>query len=376
MSAPIVNLNLFAMTEEQLVASMIAAIQTQLPMWTPVEGNTEVVLTEAAAVQVGVTLYTLNRLGRSVLDNLVALFGLTRNPATASTGTVTVTIAGATVGTRVLPAGSRFRIYFADGTSTDLLSLADVSGLPPTMTFAVPVVADVPGAFPNSIPAGSSATLVDTVSWVDSAVTTGTFLGGSNTEADAQFYPRALGYFAAQNRTLVTVPQFAAAALQTPGVGRSQVFNNWDNSGAAVGSVLGSLTVAIATLTGTACASNAKALVLSNLLGSAIAGLNIVIADPVLKPYVVTGTVNVAVGYGSATVLAAVVAALRTYLSPATYGWGQPIWANQLVVIAGEVPGVARVGSMDATVGGVASGSYVPGPTDMPSTITVNVTAI
>jgi uncharacterized phage protein gp47/JayE len=377
-TAPLINLTLFDVDEQTLVDNAKAAIQTQIPTWQPIEGNTEVVLIEASALLVATTMFTINQLGRSVLDNLVALQGVTRLPPAQAVGTVQVTCIASNIGTVTLPTGSTFRIYNVDGSSVDLVTTAAATVTPlddSAVTFPAQVIAPA-GVYPNLIPAGTDAVLVDVLTWVDSAVT-GVLTGGADTEGDDAFYLRAATWFATQNRTLVLPAHFAAAALNVSGVGRSVAVDRWDGLVlAAIGTVAGHVTVVVATPTGGACSAPVKAEVTAELTAGATAGLNITVQDPRLLAFVAAVTVKVAAGFPPADVAAAVTRAVQALLDPATRGFGQPLYLNQLIVAAGEVAGVELVVSATGTVGGIAAASYTPGPFDLPAASpTVTVTA-
>jgi uncharacterized phage protein gp47/JayE len=374
---PIVDLQLFDVDEQTLVDNAIAAIQTLVPTFQPVEGNTEVVLVEASALLVATTMYTINQLGQSVLDNLVALQGVTRLPGAQAAGSVTVAMTATTVGAQILPAGSTFRVYNLDGSSVDLTSVADTPHDPTvSLTFPVQVQAAVQGTYPNLIPVGTPAVLVDVLTWVDSA-TTGALTGGADPETDDAFYLRAAVWFATQNHTLVLPVHFASAALNVAGVGRSVCINLWDGTGAAAGTVAGHVTVVVATATGTACTPQVKSNVLATLTANSTTGLTSHVIDPTFKHFAVTCTISVVAGQPPADVITQVVRALSAALDPAVRQFGQPLYVNQLIVIAGEVNGVYRVVTLTATVNGVDSASYVPSAVDLPDgPATVNVTAV
>ncbi len=377
MSSPIVNLTLFDQDEQVTVDNSVAAIETLIPGIQLIEGNTEMVLIEAAALQIGLTQYTINQLGQSVLDNIIALWGLPRLTAVAAEGTITVTIAASTIGVQTLPAGSIFRVYNSDGSSLDLVTTQDVTHNPTdSLTFAAPVDVSTVGSYPNTLVSGTPCTLVNVLTWVDGAVI-GSLTGGTDPETDAEFYPRAALFFQNQQQTLVLTPQFATAALDVDGVGRAFAITAWDGSGSTPGTVGGHVSVVVATASGAACSTDTKTAVLNTLTGQAIAGLTINVLDPVLKAFVVAVAVAVLPGFVADDVLANVTRAIQTFLDPSTWVFGAPLYINQLIVVAGEVPGVARVGTVTGTVGGTNITSYTPGPLDLPNgTAAVTATAI
>jgi hypothetical protein len=110
-----------------------------------------------------------------------------------------------------------------------------------------------------------------------------------------------------------------------------------------------------------------KAEVTAELTAAAVAGLVVTVTDPTFKAFVATVQIAVAAGFSPDDVGSQVTRAVQALLDPATRGFGAPVYVNQLIVVAGEVPGVDRVVSAAATIGGVAAASYVPAALDLPA---------
>ena len=228
-----VDLTLHNVTETQLVDAMISDMQITVPEWEPQEGAVEITLMEAAALTMGQFIFALNQLPRVVLDGLVTLHGLTRNEAVSAIGQVQVTLASTTIGTRELPEGARFRVETDGGVSIDLVTVEPVSMNPTdSLVATVNVMAVEPGSLPNGIPAGTTALMVDTYTWIESAVISSTLGGGGDIESDAKYYARAAAELQGQSSTLVIDQQFSTQALRNDTVGRAKAFGLWDGAGA------------------------------------------------------------------------------------------------------------------------------------------------
>ena len=342
-----VNLTLHTVNENDLVDSMIAAMQVEVPEWIPQEGATEVVLMEALALVMGQQIFALNQLPRVVLDGIIAIRGYARNPAVSATGQVTVTLAASTLGTRLLPAGARFRLGIANDATIDMLTVEDVS-INPTdgITGVVHVIADTPGVEANGITIGTVAVMVDTFTWVESAVVSATIGGGADEETDSVFYARVAAAFQALSTTLVIDQQFATAALGVAGVGRAKGYGLWDGVG-AIGSMGGHIAVAIAAADGTDLSDAIKAQVLAVLTAGAVAGLQVHIINFSHASMNLVVQYSAAIGATVATVTAAIEVVLRAWLNPITWPYTETLTSvNQIILRIGTVPGVDNVTSV------------------------------
>lgn len=149
------------------------------------------------------------------LEMIAADWGITRQPAIAATGAVTLTLIGAPGA--VVPAGTRLQC-----SGQDYITAADVTVLGPTALVSVAALAA--GAAGNQV-AGLSISLVSPVDGIQTRAVTGEITGGIDIEDDAGLLSRLL-------LRMRRPPQggcrddYQAWARQVPGVTRAWVFSN------------------------------------------------------------------------------------------------------------------------------------------------------
>lgn len=349
-----VDLTLYEPNENDLVDAAIASIRVRMPEWVPQEGHTEVLLIEAMALLIGQEVWALNRLPYVVMDALMAMDGLDRQPAVAGTAQLRITLTSTTGPTVNLPAGSRFRVRVDTAQSFDVLSVESVSITPANgLTTTVWVRADEPGARWNGTPAGSPADVLDPLPWADRAELASPLLGGADPESDADFYARGVAYRRRQTPTLVTADQFSGAALDVAGVSRARAVSAYDPARpqSEAGTNLGHVTVAVAGEDGAAVLPAVKAQVQQVLTGLSLAGLTIHVVDRTAQAVTVHADVTAEPTVSDLTALEADVKdALTAWLDPDGWDWGADIWTYQDVIMhAGRVPGVRRVTNATGT---------------------------
>lgn len=366
-----VSLTLHAVNENDLVDAAIAAFRVQVPEWVPQEGATEVLLMESLALVIGQQVYTLNQLPRVVLDGLIAIRGFQRKPAVAASGQIQVTVSASTLGTRTLPVGARFRVQLPAGGTVDVLAAETLQINPAdSLTATVNVIAATPGSLPNGITPPAAVVVVDTFSWVESAVVLTTFTGGDDPETDAVFYTRVAAAFRSSSAALVVDSQFAITALSVPGVSRAKAYSLWDGTGSPGTEDAGHMSVLVAGPDGSNVSSAIKAAVLSLLTLSAVAGLTVHVLDftKVLENIAVTYVLQG--GFTASVVTAAVDAELRGWLDPATWPFGSTFTnQSQIILRLGRVAGVADITSVSGWL-------PISGGTDLPQVVGVTITQI
>lgn len=359
-------------TEQTVAVASTTYLQTAIPELVIRENSVEMTLLEAAAIITGQEVYALNNLPQEVFDRLLVTFGVPRNPAVPGSALMRVTLSTTAAGTKLIPAGAGFRILLADGSAaeyrtTHAVTLNPADGLPQTF----PVTAVTASANGNGTPIGTSASLVQTFSFIDAAQLGSAVSGGVDAETDDTFYPRAAARLRRQTSALVLAEQFKFAALDWPGVGRAQVFDKWNSTGTPGGTNLGHVTVAVADPAGIAISTDAATALTNSLTSQAIAGLNVHVVGPNSVSYALTIAVSPQTGTDPTALATAVRETVNSYLNPGQWPWGQRVYANDIIVLVGQVPGVARVTSV--TGPGL---SVVPGPLDLPATpgsVTVNI---
>lgn len=359
-------------TEQTVAVASATYLQTAIPELAVRENSVEMTLLEAAAIITGQEVYALNNLPQEVFDRLLVTFGVIRNPPVPGSALMRVTLSTTAAGTKLIPAGSGFRILLADGSAAEYRTTHAVTLNPADgLVQSFPVTAVTPSANGNGTPAGTSASLVQTFSFIDAAQLGTAISGGVDAETNDAFYPRAAARLRRQTSALVLAEQFKFAALDWPGVGRAQVFDKWNSVGTPAGTNLGHVTVAVADPAGIAISADSATGLRDSLTSQAIAGLTVHVVGPNPVTYTLSVGVTAQTGTDPTALAAAVKATINTYLNPGQWPWGGAVYANDIIVLAGQVPGVQRVTSVTGT--GL---NTTPGPLDLPATpgaVTVTV---
>lgn len=339
-----INLTVFDVDPSQLVAQALTDAETKLPGWNPLEGNTEVVLIESMALEVAEMIYAVNRLPGALVQALLELFYILRDPGAPATATVTFTLSD-TLG-HTIPGGTRLQLALPGGNflfTTDLPATAAPGASTVTMT----VTATTNSQQSNGAAIATALTLLDTVIFVDTVALATVTANGRDPETDIAWLTRGTNKLAGLASTLVVPSHFTAAALDdtVDGVYRAFTVDNWDptaNAGAGAVSE-GNVTVAVIGHAGTLLSTGQKANLLSILQAGAHAGLNLHVIDPTVTAVAVTVTVFQSAGYTVAQVQANCQATLAGFLSTDTWGWGSTVHLNTLIALLTQVAGVSFV---------------------------------
>lgn len=327
---------------QAIVDEMVTTMQEQLPGWTPRSGTLEVLLMEALATGVADAIYAANRLPGVVLEAIITLLGVERYPGAPSTGTVTVTFVGP--GAYNIPAGTRFAIPGRDDVA--LLTTAPASGPGPTLT--VPVATDVPGSV--VVPAGTGLDAVDVLPDVLAITVQTEVTGGAAPESDAAYIARARSRLARLTSTLATPPEFAAAAIDDPRVSRAATVDLWDGvSPAAIGTHPGHTTVAVHGPAG-AVPAPARDEITAALAAKAVAILQVHVVPAIVSTVNVAASIRVLPGFSPTLVVQDVQAAVRSWLDPASWEWGEPVRTLALAALIASVEGVDYVAALTPNV--------------------------
>jgi hypothetical protein len=222
-----VDLSLYDSTPGVLVDRALLAATTRLPQWQPREGNTELVLLEALAVEVSELIYSVNRVPSAVLDGLLLLYGVERSLGTRPTATVTFTLTAPA--DYQLPAGTTVRLELG-GEEEPLDFTTDAAVVVPTGSTSVTTAVTGSRAtdVANNEPAGTALSMVTPIPYVDSVVLASAVIGGTGPEDDIAYRNRGAQRLARLVSTLVLPEHFTADALETVGVFRARTLDNFD----------------------------------------------------------------------------------------------------------------------------------------------------
>lgn len=332
---------------DTLSAEALSFLMTNLPGWLPQEGNLEVWMTEVFARIEGETRDVATRVpaeifrffGKSML-NIAPIDGA---PATAQSTWVMRDTNGYTI-----PAGTLVA-YQLSGTLQAYFSVtADVIVPPGSLQTAdgeVLLRANVSGSAGNGFAAGP-ITLVNSLIFVDTVTTTTDTAGGVDPESDDDYLSR----LRADLRLLTPRPilpnDFAVLARTIAGVDRSIAIDGY-NPGDSTYNNERMVAVALADSAGQAVTDDIKNQVVTYL--ESLREVNFVVnaIDPSYTLIDVTATVAVVAGTDPASVQAAVVSALTSYLDPSNWNWSTVVRRNELITLISDVPGVDYLDTLE-----------------------------
>lgn len=335
-----VSLVIYDADPSTLVAQAQANALAQLPGYTPVEGDTAMVVWEGMALMVAQLIYAVNRIPGATVQTLAQLFGITPNPGTLPTATATLNLndtSGLTI-----PIGSQFSLALASGPLV-FQTTEGVVATPSSSTVVVPIQGQVATSLANGLPAGTSLTVLTPLFFVDTAVLATEVGNGANSESTQSWLSRMVTTVQGLSSTLVTAGQFQNFALNN-GAFRANAVDNYDAT--VPGVAEGVISVAVIQQGGSFLSSEAMAVMAENMNAASVANLAVRVVEPAVTVVNVTASVQAVPGSVGSEVQAAVTAALQTYLSTDTWNWGAVVRYNKLLNVIETVPGVDYVSAL------------------------------
>lgn len=330
-------------SEFDLADAAVSFAQTLMPEWQPRQGNTEMVLIQALALQLGPETLAMNIMPFRMLEQLMLLYGVRRDPGTPATGRIKLTVSPSAA-TQTIPAGSIFRLPTGDsGLTVDLIT-NDVLNIITTDTLEgfVNVTANRVGSDPNNTPVGTLLQPVTNLPFIELAEIDEELTGGVDVEHDANFYGRAASVLGRLTSTLVLPEHFTFAALSRTEVGRAKTYNLYNPDDPEV-TAAGHVTVAVADPVGQPLDSTEMEAIRSSLASQALASLTIHVIAPTLTTVSFGLTVKPVPGYTEAAVRANVISTLQSWLSPANWDWDSSVRKYAIIAVASRAAGVAEV---------------------------------
>lgn len=347
---PYVDLTLHDKSPADILAAGMATLQARIPDWVPTASNIEVLLLEAMAIEVGETLFALNRIPRTLLLALFTMYGVTPDPGERPY--VDVTFTAQDDSGYVVPAGTEVALlineadYSVDNEYLTLHTNTDLVIASPTTSGTVIATADVYTDTANGIPSGSTVEIVDSVTGIDSAVTGSAVGGGRLPETEESLVQRGAQRLSRLSDTLQTPNHFTQAALETTGVVRATTIDNWDSTGPDDPGENPGYVAVVVYGNGAPLSAGAKTSLQGELELRAAANLIITVIDPTVQDVAVTASVAVLPGYTGANVISAVETRLNQYLSPSSWPWSGTVRRNELISVIDQVEGVDYVDSL------------------------------
>lgn len=366
-----VDLTLFDRDAQAIFDAALTDALYKLPGWVPLEGNTEVVLLEALALEVSELVFAVNRIPGAVAEVLLRLFGLTLDLGVVATATVTFNLSDL-LGHEV-PAATRLRLAVGGGETRDLTTTVGLVVPPGSSSGTVAASFVLAGTRPHGQAAGAVLTVLDSLAFVDSAVLATTPVNGRDAETSQGFLDRGVSHLSRLVTTLVLPTHFTDAALTYTYVFRATALDNYDPGQAgAVGTHPGHVTVAVSGPNGGIVSEANKTLLLAELEAAALVNLAVHPVDPTVTAVAVTTTVKALPGFLAATVQANVTAVLDAFLNPDTWPWSGTVRYNELIARIDSAAGVDYVASLTAPAADVVLAGVAP-LADL-GTVTVTVT--
>ena len=370
---PLIDLELLDLDAQTLIDQALTDAVSKVPEWTPREGHTEVVLLESQALIAAELVYAVNRLPDAILEALLVLYGLERDPGAPPVASFTFTTSSAA--DLLIPAGTRVRIVYDEGNQAlDFTTDADLLIAAATGTGTTAATADDNTAALNGL-TGLDVELVDAISAVDTVTQATQVTAGVDPEDSATYQARGANLFRRLVSTLVLPEHFTAAALEDPAVERATTLDLYNPDAVPAGNPgahPGHVTVAAAGAGGTALAPAVATALVTTLEEKAHAALEVHVIAPTVTPVTVTVTIRPVAGSVAADVEAAVEAALTAYLDPDTWAWGGTVYRNELIALVDRVAGVDRVVDLTAPAADVVLAGVAP----LASAGTITATAV
>lgn len=370
-----VDLRLFDLTDQEIIAAAVAQLELNVPELTLREGHMETVLLESVALEVAELIVAVNRLPGAVVETIIQLAGVTRDHGAEPTATATV-VAGDTVG-HTVPAGTRVWLPLPSGDAVIFLVETDAGGDEPTIaagdtTVDVSLIGAQYTAAANGMPIGTVLELADPVPWIDTITLATAVADGRGAETDDAWRDRGVTRLSRLSDALVTPGHFESAALEDSSVGRALVIDVWDGAGGSPGDDPGHVTVAVLGADGTLLSAPAKAAIEAGMEERAVATLDVHVIDATIDPVDVAVTVTVLDGYEPDLVEDAVTSALGAYLNPLAWRSGDTVRLYEVVSLVDRVEGVDHV--LTALINGVAADVALSSAAALPDADVLTVT--
>lgn len=325
----------------------LAGIADQTPGWEPHEGHVETVIAEAWGASLATAIQVLRDEAARAYARLGELIDVHRIPAASAETTATFTF-GQPV--PVLAGGTLLNVTALAGTNLTFAVLEDQDGgtAGATVMTAVPIVAVDPGPEANGA-AGEAFT--DELVTVDSIVLDAPAAGGQDEEPFDAYLARITDRMRRVRALPVTPEDFAAMALDVPGVARAYAVNRYDPATPTL-DVPGVVTVFALGATGAALGTAVRGSLVAYYAGvETILGTRVVIADPAETTVTVAATVQASADLSPDDVGAQAAAAITTAFDPATRDvdedapgrWARPtptVNDYDVAAVIDDIPGV------------------------------------
>lgn len=295
-------------------------IQSLYPNWVPADGNLDVAILQAISTDAA----SLRELASSVPDTIFRWYGATIigiPPIDAVAASSTVTFIAVDNAGYTIPAGTQISVPAAGDTDVLFETLTDAV-IPPgsTTVVGVPIQATEPGSDGTDLGSiGSTVTLIDALTFVTTVTLNNPTAGGSDAEDDDTYLNRLVKELRLLSPRLIIPSDFAANALSIPGVVRTLAIDGYNPADQTYNNPR-MITIVGIDATGNPVDGATKTAIQTS--SEALREVNFIVnvMDPNYTNIDVTFDVAALDGFDTTALAAAVVAAIRAWLDPSTWG--------------------------------------------------------
>lgn len=321
-----------------LAAASLAALQGLLPSWVVRNGAVEVLLIEALALSAAEVANAANVAVGAIEEDMLSRFDqVLRLPGAPAVGALTLTFDAADG--PGLDAGVRFVLR---DVGVEVVSAMPV---PAGASVLVPVTASVASSRPNGVGPGAQVDVLDIVPNLLDVQVSEVFAGGADPESDEEYIARARWRRARASSSVAKPDAFAALVLEDGRVANAAAVRAWDGvSVGAIGTLGGHVTVLTYGRGGQVPVSVREELA-ATLASMSAAGVVAHVVPAALTTVDVTVTVTARPGFAAAEVQAGVQSAVRAFLAPEAWAFGEDVG---VLALAGEIAKVASVDYVSA----------------------------
>lgn len=348
----------------------------QAPGWLPVPSELDVWIIQAMARVAAETRDVTGLVAQGIFSfwgqQIIGVGQLPGAPAAAPVQFTVVDAAGYTI-----PIGTAVILTAADGTQYAFSTSAAIVIAPGATTGAGTLIANDAGVAQNGITAGAGQ-MSESLSYVTAVATTAATVGGTAAESDDDYLDRLRDQVTLLAPRPIVASDFAILARSASAEIVHALSIDLYNLTLATAGNEKCDTVICFNAAGGAVSSGAKAAALALLQAQREVNFLVFVGDPTSNVVSVDFTAVAQSGYATASVNAAIIAALQAYLNPATWsapsdgseaGWRvqSKVYVNELITIISTVPGVDRcvsvrvgtgmsipAGTVDVTLSGLA----------------------
>lgn len=332
----------------------------QAPGWLPIPSELDVWIIQAMARVAAETRDVAGLVAQGIFSywgqQIIGVGQLAGAPATAPVQFTVVDAAGYTI-----PLGTAVILTAAGGTQYGFATTADIVIAPGATTGVGTLSANDAGTAQNGITAGAGQ-MSESLSYVTAVVTTAVTVGGTDAEADDAYLSRLRDQVTLLAPRPIVASDFAILARSASAeIAHALSIDLW-NLVAGTGGNEKCDTVIVFNAAGGAVSSGAKAAALALLQSQREVNFLVFVGDPTSNIVSVDFTAVAQAGYATASVNAAIIAALQAYLNPATWsapadgtegGWRvqSKVYINELITVISNVQGVDRCVSVRVGTG-------------------------